>query len=138
MHSPTLPALALLVASLAPTRGAAQDADAMARWTGYEVVHYRVVGQYSGVTRILLGRQGLYRAAPVQDRVVIDFDWNQQEMKVVSTPAIQNFPSTVGALQPVRWWVHCGRPAAFLGVEDERVRFRCVVCGKGRSYRDFD
>ncbi len=107
MHSPTLPALALLVASLAPTRGAAQDADAMARWTGYEVVHYRVVGQYSGVTRILLGRQGLYRAAPVQDRVVIDFDWNQQEMKVVSTPAIQNFPSTVGALQPVQ-----GCPAA--------------------------
>jgi hypothetical protein len=107
MRSPTLPALALLVASFAPTHAAAQDVDAMARWTGYEVVHYHVVGQYSGVTRILLGRQGLYRAASVQDRVEIDFDWNQQEMTVVARPAIRNFPTTVGPLLPVQ-----GCPAA--------------------------
>lgn len=47
-------------------------------------------------------------------------------------------PGVVGALQPVVWWVHCGEPAEFLKVEDERVQFRCHVCGKRRSYRDFD
>ena len=41
-------------------------------------------------------------------------------------------------LQPVSWWVHCGLPAAFLRVEDDRVRFRCVACGKGRSFRDLE
>ena len=44
----------------------------------------------------------------------------------------------VGALQPVTWWIHCGEPAAFLKVEDERVLFRCCKCGKRRSYRDLD
>jgi uncharacterized protein CbrC (UPF0167 family) len=47
-------------------------------------------------------------------------------------------PGVVGACQAVTWWVHCGQPAAFLRVEDDRVRFRCGVCGKRRSYRDLD
>jgi len=80
----------------------AQDIDAMARWTAYEVVHYHLVGQYADTTRILLGKQSLYRAAPVQDRVEIDFDWNQQEMKLVGTPVIKNFPSAVSALLAVQ------------------------------------
>jgi uncharacterized protein CbrC (UPF0167 family) len=41
-------------------------------------------------------------------------------------------------LQQARWWTHCGDAAAFLGVEEDRVRFRCRVCGKRASYRDFD
>jgi uncharacterized protein CbrC (UPF0167 family) len=51
---------------------------------------------------------------------------------------LQRTPGVVGALQDVSWWVHCGEPAEFLRVEDERVRFRCRVCGKRRSYRDLD
>ncbi len=47
-------------------------------------------------------------------------------------------PGVVGACQPITWWVHCGQPAEFLQVEEERVRFRCAVCGKKRSYRDLD
>jgi uncharacterized protein CbrC (UPF0167 family) len=43
-----------------------------------------------------------------------------------------------GALQSVKWWVHCGEPAEFLRVEEDRVRFRCRVCSKRRSYRDLD
>jgi uncharacterized protein CbrC (UPF0167 family) len=42
------------------------------------------------------------------------------------------------ALQEARWWTHCGDAAEFLGIEDDRVRFRCRVCGKRGSYRDFD
>lgn len=45
-------------------------------------------------------------------------------------------PGVVDALQPVHWWVHCEQPAAFLRIEDDLVRFRCVACGKNHSYRD--
>jgi uncharacterized protein CbrC (UPF0167 family) len=41
-------------------------------------------------------------------------------------------------IQEARWWTHCGDAAEFLGVEDDRVRFRCRVCGKRGSYRDLD
>jgi hypothetical protein len=47
-------------------------------------------------------------------------------------------PGVVGALQPVSWWVHCGQPAEFVKVEDDRVRFRCAICGRRRSFRDLD
>lgn len=43
-----------------------------------------------------------------------------------------------GAMQPISWWVHCGEPAEFVGIEDDRIRFRCRTCGKRRSYRDLD
>ena len=41
-------------------------------------------------------------------------------------------------IQQARWWTHCGDAAEFLCVEDDRVQFRCRVCGKRGSYRDFD
>jgi len=104
---PILPSAASLGALLLTAEARAQDIDAMARWTAYEVVHYHVVGKYAGDTKVLLGKQGLFRAAPVTDRVEIDFDWNQQAMKLVGTPTIKNFPSTVGTLLPVT-----GCPAA--------------------------
>lgn len=102
MRSSLLVPLSLLAAdSLLPARAGAQNVDAMARWTAYEVVHYHVVGAYSGETTILMSKQGQWRAAPVQDHVEIDFDWNQQEMKLVGVPTITNFPSTVGPIPPV-------------------------------------
>ena len=96
-------ATASLLAALAvlPARASAQDVDAMAKWTSYAVVHYHYVGTYSGETKVLVGTQGLYRVAPVTDRVEIDFDWDQNEMKLAGTPVIKNFPSTVGTPVPV-------------------------------------
>ena len=70
-------ATASLLAALAvlPARASAQDVDAMAKWTSYAVVHYHYAGTYSGETKVLVGMQGLYRVAPVTDRVEIDFAW---------------------------------------------------------------
>lgn len=96
-------ATASLLAAVAalPARASAQDVDAMAKWTSYAVVHYHYVGTYSGETKVLVGTQGLHRVAAVTDRVEIDFDWDQNEMKVAGTPVIKNFPSTVGTPLPV-------------------------------------
>ena len=47
-------------------------------------------------------------------------------------------PGVVGALQSVYWWVHCELPAAFIGVEEDRIRFKCIVCGKKCSFADPD
>lgn len=83
-------------------------------------------------------------AAAKWDAEFTDGDFRDRHGSSVELPAeeydevFRRTPGVVGALQPVSWWVHCKRPAAFLRVEDERVRFRCVVCGKSRSYRDFD
>jgi hypothetical protein len=79
---------------------AAQDIDAMAKWTAYTVVHYKVVGEHSGQVPVLAA-QGLSRQAQVTDRVEFELDWNQQEFKLVGTPRIRNFPSQVGAIAPV-------------------------------------
>lgn len=94
--------LHLTIAGILASPAAAQDVDAMARWTAYEVVHYHFVGEYADTTKVLISRQGLWRAASVRDRVEIDFDWNQQEMALASAPVIKNFPTTVGALLPVQ------------------------------------
>ena len=41
-------------------------------------------------------------------------------------------------IQEARWWTHCGDAAEFVGLDDDRVRFRCRVCGRRASYRDLD
>jgi uncharacterized protein CbrC (UPF0167 family) len=51
---------------------------------------------------------------------------------------LRRTPGVVGALQSVHWWVHCQDAAEFVGVEDDRVRFRCLTCGKRWSYQDLD
>jgi len=74
--------LALLVIS---TGVPAQNVDEMARWTALTVVHYRVVGEYSRDTQLI---------GPVTvrttDRVEIEFDWDQFEMKLVGPAKITN------------------------------------------------
>ena len=79
---------------------AAQDVDAMAKWTAYTVVHYKVVGEYSGQAPILVAKS-LNRQVQVTDRVEFELDWNQQEFKLVGTPVIRNSPSKLGAIAPV-------------------------------------
>ena len=73
----------------------AQDTDAMLKWTETKVVHYRVVGEYSATLNILPRAE-----TALTDRVEIEFDWNQEENKLVGQPAIKNFPSKTGAIVP--------------------------------------
>lgn len=75
----------------------AQDMDAMVKWTEAKVIHYRVVGEFSSTMNILSGRD----KAPVTDRVEIEFDWNQEENKLVGTPVIRNFPTKMGPIVPL-------------------------------------
>jgi hypothetical protein len=70
----------------------------MAQWTSVTVVHYRVVGEYSGRPVVLIAKDGNRRPGPVTDRVEMEFDWNQTEMKLVGTPVIRNFPSKIGTM----------------------------------------
>lgn len=76
----------------------AQDMDAMLKWTEAKVIHYRVVGEFSGEVVIFLGGKNL--PSPVTDRVEIEFDWNQAENKLVRPPVIRNFPSNAGPVLP--------------------------------------
>lgn len=80
----------------------AQDTEAMLKWTQTRVVHYRAVGEFSGSVRILPRSD-----AAVTDRVEIEFDWNQEENKLVGQPAIKNLPTKVSAITPM-----AGCPAA--------------------------
>lgn len=80
---------------------AAQDVDAMAKWTALTIVHYRVVGEFTGVSVVLIGTGKLERSAPVTDRVELEFDWDQLEMKLVGEPVIKNFPSEMGEILPM-------------------------------------
>lgn len=90
----------MLVGCARPVR--AQDTDAMLKWTQTKVVHYRAVGEFSGSVKIFPRSD-----AAVTDRVEIEFDWNQEENKLVGQPSIKNFPSKVGAIAPM-----AGCPAA--------------------------
>lgn len=86
----------IIAASPAGAQGA-QDIDAMAKWTAASVIRYHVVGDYSGPTKILSGKQWS-ADAQVADRVEFDFDWDQTEMKIVGKPTIRNFPTKVGTV----------------------------------------
>ena len=85
----------------------AQDIDAMARWTAYQIVHYKVVGEFSGEVLVLTGAKGFKATANATDRIEVEFDWNQQEFNLVGKPVIRNFPTKLGALIPP---TKCGPP----------------------------
>jgi uncharacterized protein CbrC (UPF0167 family) len=62
--------------------------------------------------------------------------WCEVPIEVIEEVAYRT--PGLSAIQQERWWTHCGDAAEFLGIDDDRVRFRCRVCGKQGSYRDFD
>lgn len=97
----TLPVVTLLVAALSAQEAFAQDINAMAKWTAATVIHYSVVGEFSGETRIMSFEQmfPVSDSAQVTDRVEVEFDWDQQEFKLVGAPVFRNVPSTTGALR---------------------------------------
>lgn len=78
---------------------AAQDVELMARWTAIPVVRYAVVGKFTGQPEVIRGAQGFNRHGQVTDRVEITFDWNQNEMALVGTPTVSNFPSSVSLIE---------------------------------------
>jgi hypothetical protein len=80
---------------------AAQDVEAMAKWTAYQIVHYKIVGEFSGETILMKGsgqKVPTTIQAQVTDRIEIEFDWDQQEFNIVGKPVIRNFPTKVGSI----------------------------------------
>jgi hypothetical protein len=67
----------------------AQNVDEMAKWTALTVVHYRVVGEHSDET----GPFGGFTPVGATDRVEIEFDWDQFEMKLAGPAKITNSPT---------------------------------------------
>jgi hypothetical protein len=76
----------------------AQDMEAMARWTSYQIVHYKIVGEFSGETILIRGSDSSgfnMVTARVTDRFEVEFDWDQQEFNIVGKPVIRNFPTKI-------------------------------------------
>lgn len=89
---------ALLSASLicltVPARAQDMNMDVMNKWSAFTVIHYVVVGEYSGDPSINPGGGGFIPASAT-DHVELTFDWNQNETALVGTPVIKNFPGTM-------------------------------------------
>jgi hypothetical protein len=87
-----LAALGALVAEPA----AAQDLDAMLKWTEAKVVHYRIAGDATG--RMVL-QQGVHtvRSAAVTDHIEFEFDWDNQAMVILGNPVLRNTPMKFAA-----------------------------------------
>ena len=92
-------ALVALVALFSPHRATSQDLDAQLKWTAAKVVHYRIAGDFSGKMRILGGEHTI-RNAEVSDHIEFEFDWDNQEMTLLGTPVLRNFPTKLGAINP--------------------------------------
>lgn len=86
--------VALVVFVTLPARASSQDMDAMSRWASARVVHYRVVGDFSGATKVLKNKAADL-AGKVSDHVEIDFDWDQTQQKLIGNPVFKNFPTKV-------------------------------------------
>ena len=96
MRTPAIVTTAVL--ACLPAWSSAQDVNAMARWAALKVVHYHLVGEFSGEATIMISAQDFSAAAQVTDRVEVDFDWDQTEMKTVGKPIVKNFPTKLGAI----------------------------------------
>src|SRR5262245_1999033 len=88
-----------LFALFAPHSAAAQDLDAQVKWTEAKVVHYKIAGDFTGKMRILSGEHTI-RNAEVTDHIEFEFDWDNQEMKLLGAPMLRNFPTRLGAIDP--------------------------------------
>lgn len=67
--------------------------DVMNKWSAFTVIHYVVVGEYSGDASTLRGAG--YNPPGATDRVELTFDWDQNATALVGTPTIKNFPGTM-------------------------------------------
>lgn len=73
-----------------------------------------------------------------------DSDFRDDDDKRVSMPPDVHhavFGCTIGfsTFNPFGWWVHCGKPAAFVKrVEPYDLVFECLVCKKQHVIEDYD
>lgn len=85
--------VAAIILMSAPAIAQQADVNAMVKWMSAPVVHYKVVGEYTGEVGIMgtgPGPGGVM--AKVSDRVEFEFDVDGQ-MKLLSTPIIRNAPT---------------------------------------------
>jgi hypothetical protein len=68
----------------------AQDMAEMQKWAGAKLIHYHLVGEYSGPVTMIPSAEREIKVN-VSDRIEIDFDWNN--MQAVGQPVVKNFPS---------------------------------------------
>jgi len=80
-----------------PAAGQGYDLDAQLKWDAAKVLHYRIMGDYSGGMLILRGSQAS-RGGSVTDRVEVEFDWDNQGKAIVGAPTVRNFPTNVVAV----------------------------------------
>jgi hypothetical protein len=71
--------------------------DAMSRWAAAKVVHYHVVGDFSGITKVLKDKAADL-AGHVSDHVEIDFDWDQMQQTIIGAPTFHNCPAKIESL----------------------------------------
>ena len=90
---------AVTLVTAAPSSLAAQNTDQMAKWAAAQVIHYHVVGDFSGTTQVLKSKDG-HVSGRVSDHVVIEFDWDQAQQKLSGDPVFTNFPTRVESLEP--------------------------------------
>lgn len=93
-----LPLFLAALGAVLPRPAAGQaDLDAQLKWTEAKVVHYRIAGDFGGKMRVLGGTHTI-RHAEVTDHVEFEFDWDNQEMKLLGTPVLRNFPTKLGTI----------------------------------------
>jgi len=82
----------VMLMAAAPAVAQAIDFETMLKWTAAQVIHYKIVGEYSGEVPIM-GQGGGGLMAKVTDRFEVEFDLQNNVNKLLGTPVIRNFPT---------------------------------------------
>lgn len=108
LFTPARVALLLAVVPAASAQDVQQQQKQMEmilKWGMAQDVHYKVVADYSGTTRVLAapigGAKGMYSGAEgaVTDQFEIQFDWNPTQMALIGKPVIVNHPTSTPVLE---------------------------------------
>ena len=92
----TLALLLTLLARPVFAQTTIEDVEAMGKWMALDIVHYKIVGEFSGTTILMRSTNQHVSASvvgEVTDRIEIEFDWNQKTHALVGTPVIRNAPT---------------------------------------------
>ncbi len=108
-HLPTSTLIALTGATLVASTATGQQMDMAAynKWATVTVVHYVVVGEFAADTFVAGAAGGPRAKASVKDRLEVTFDWDAANVKLLGTPVIKNFPTTITNIIP---YGGCGIP----------------------------
>ena len=86
-----LVAISAFLAFARPAAAQGPDLDAMMKWGQAQVLHWHVVGEFSGKAVVFKG--SAWQPVPTTDRVELDFDWNNIEQKLIGKAVFKNSPS---------------------------------------------